>query len=96
MTLKVRDRCGCEITHQTSDPHAITFGWTDLKDNFTNKTTVAPFDLCNLCMKQLVAFLGCEPKRIGLKAPISYPKKKHIKKEIDTTLEEFKNEDCAK
>lgn len=92
MTLKVCDRCGCEITHQTNDPHAIKFGWTDLKGEFTNKTTVAPFDLCNLCMKQLAVFLGCEPKRIGMKEPISYPEKEHIKKEIDETLERVKNE----
>lgn len=92
MTLKVCDRCGCEIKHQTNDPHAIKFGWTELDDKFINKTTVEPFDLCKFCMKQLAVFLGCEPKRIGIKETINDNERALIKKELDETLERIKNE----
>ena len=67
MVLKVCDRCGCEIKPKNNDPGAIKFGWTRYDGDFTNKTGIEPFDLCNVCMKQLVVFLGCEPKRVGVK-----------------------------
>lgn len=51
--------------------------------NFTNKTGIEPFDLCDVCMKQLVVFLGCESKRIGVKETINEQEKAVIKKEQD-------------
>lgn len=91
MILKVCDRCGCEIKPKNNDPGAIKFGWTRYDGDFTNKTGIEPFDLCSVCMKQLVVFLGCEPKRIGVKETINEQKKAVIKKEIDETLEQIKN-----
>mgnify|MGYP003290043198 FL=1 len=90
MVLKVCDRCGCEIKPKNNDPGAIKFGWTRYDGDFTNKTGIEPFDLCSVCMKQLVVFLGCEPKRIGVKDTISEQEKALIKKEIDETLERIK------
>lgn len=90
MVLKVCDRCGCEIKPKNNDPGAIKFGWTMYNNEFTNKQGVEPFDLCNVCMKQLVVFLGCEPKRIGVKDTINEQEKAVFKKEIDKTLERVK------
>lgn len=90
MVLKVCDRCGCEIKPKNNDPGAIKFGWTRYDGDFTNKTGIEPFDLCSVCMKQLVVFLGCEPKRIGVKDTIIEQEKAVIKKEIDETLERVK------
>ena len=81
MVLKVCDRCGCEIKPKNNDPGAIKFGWTRYDGDFTNKTGIEPFDLCNVCMKQLVVFLGCEPKRVGVKETINEQEKAMIKKE---------------
>ena len=81
MVLKVCDRCGCEIKPKNNDPGAIKFGWTRYDGDFTNKTGVEPFDLCNVCMKQLVVFLGCEPKRVGVKETVNKQEKAMIKKE---------------
>lgn len=92
MVLKVCDRCGCEIKPKNNDPGAIKFGWTRYDGDFTNKTGIEPFDLCSVCMKQLVVFLGCEPKRIGVKDTISEQEKALIKKEIDDTLKRIKKE----
>ena len=78
MILKVCDRCGCEIKPKNNDPGAIKFGWTRYDGDFTNKQGVEPFDLCNVCMKQLVVFLGCEPKRVGVKETIN-EQEKHAK-----------------
>lgn len=71
MVLKVCDRCGCELKLKNNDPGAIKFGWTGYDGDFTNKIGIKPFDLCSVCMKQLVVFLGCEPKRIGVKDTIN-------------------------
>lgn len=90
MVLKVCDRCDCEIKPKNNDPGAIKFGWTRYDGDFTNKTGIEPFDLCSVCMKQLVVFLGCEPKRIGVKDTIIEQEKAVIKKEIDETLERVK------
>ena len=90
MVLKVCDRCGCEIKPKNNDPGAIKFGWTTYNNEFTNKTGIEPFDLCSVCMKQLVVFLGCEPKRIGVKETINEQEKAVIKKEIDETLKRVK------
>lgn len=90
MVLKVCDRCSCEIKPKNNDPGAIKFGWTRYDGDFTNKTGIEPFDLCSVCMKQLVVFLGCEPKRIGVKDTIIEQEKAVIKKEIDETLERVK------
>lgn len=90
MVLKVCDRCGCEIKPKNNNPGAIKFGWTAYDGDFTNKTGIEPFDLCDVCMKQLVVFLGCEPKRVGVKETINEQKKAVIKKEIDETLERVK------
>ena len=90
MVLKVCDRCGCEIKPKNNDPGAIKFGWTTYNNEFTNKTGIEPFDLCNVCMKQLMVFLGCEPKRIGVKETINEQEKAVLKKEIDETLERIK------
>ena len=90
MVLKVCDRCGCEIKPKNNDPGAIKFGWTRYDGDFTNKTGIEPFDLCSVCMKQLVVFLGCEPKRIGVKDTINEQEKAVIKKEIDETLARIK------
>ena len=92
MVLKVCDRCGCEIKPKNNDPGAIKFGWTRYDGDFTNKTGVEPFDLCSVCMKQLVVFLGCEPKRVGVKETINEQEKAVIKKEIDKTLTWIKKE----
>ena len=92
MVLKVCDRCGCEIKPKNNDPGAIKFGWTRYDGDFTNKTGIEPFDLCSVCMKQLVVFLGCEPKRIGVKETINEQEKAVIKKEIDETLARIKKE----
>ena len=92
MVLKVCDRCGCEIKPKNNDPGAIKFGWTTYNNEFTNKTGVEPFDLCNVCMKQLVVFLGCEPKRVGVKETINEQEKAVIQKEIDETLERIMKE----
>lgn len=92
MVLKVCDRCGCEIKPKNNDPGAIKFGWTRYDGDFTNKTGIEPFDLCSVCMKQLVVFLGCEPKRIGVKDTIDEQEKAVIKKEIDETLARIKKE----
>lgn len=81
MILKVCDRCGCEIKPKNNDPGAIKFGWTRYDGDFTNKTGVEPFDLCNVCMKQLVVFLGCEPKRVGVKETINEQEKAVLQKE---------------
>lgn len=70
MNLKVCDRCGCEIKPKNNNPGAIQFGWTNYNGNFTEKVYTEPFDLCDTCIQQLVVFLGCEPKRIGVKDPI--------------------------
>lgn len=90
MVLKVCDRCGCEIKPKNNDPGAIKFGWTRYDGDFTNKTGIEPFDLCSVCMKQLVVFLGCEPKRIGVKDTISEQEKAVIQNEINKTLERVK------
>lgn len=90
MVLKVCDRCGCEIKPKNNDPGAIKFGWTRYDGDFTNKTGIEPFDLCSVCMKQLVVFLGCEPKRVGVKETINEQEKAVIKKEINETLERVK------
>ena len=92
MVLKVCDRCGCEIKPKNNDPGAIKFGWTRYDGDFTNKTGVEPFDLCNVCIKQLVVFLGCEPKRIGVKDTINEQEKAVIKNEINKTLERIMKE----
>lgn len=90
MVLKVCDRCGCEIKPKNNDPGAIKFGWTMYNNEFTNKQGVEPFDLCNVCMKQLVVFLGCEPKRIGVKDILADQEREIIKKEINEALEQVK------
>lgn len=90
MVLKVCDRCGCEIKPKNNDPGAIEFGWTRYDGDFTNKIGIEPFDLCNVCMKQLVVFLGCEPKRIGVKDTLADQEREIIKKEINETLERVK------
>lgn len=90
MVLKVCDRCGCEIKPKNNDPGAIKFGWTRYDGDFTNKTGIEPFDLCSVCMKQLVVFLGCEPKRIGVKETINEQEKAVIQNEINETLERVK------
>ncbi len=90
MILKVCDRCGCEIKPKNNDPGAIKFGWTRYDGDFTNKTGIEPFDLCNVCMKQLVVFLGCEPKRVGMKETINEQEKAVIQNEINETLERVK------
>ena len=41
-------------------------------------------------MKQLVVFLGCEPKRIGVKDTINEQEKAVIQNEINKTLEQIK------
>lgn len=92
MILKVCDRCGCEIKPKNNNPGAIKFGWTNYADDFTNKVGVEPFDLCDVCMKQLVVFLGCESKRIGMKDTLADQEKEKIKKEIDETLKRVKKE----
>lgn len=92
MVLKVCDRCGCEIKPKNNDPGAIKFGWTRYDGDFTNKTGIEPFDLCSVCMKQLVVFLGCEPKRIGVKDAINEQEKAVIQNEINKTLEQIKKE----
>lgn len=90
MVLKICDRCGCEIKPKNNDPGAIKFGWTRYDGGFTNKTGIEPFDLCNVCMKQLVVFLGCEPKRIGVKNTINEQEKAVIQNEINKALEQVK------
>lgn len=90
MVLKVCDRCGCEIKPKNNNPGAIKFGWTRYDGDFTNKTGIEPFDLCNVCMKQLVVFLGCEPKRIGVKDTLADQEREIIKNEINETLERVK------
>lgn len=90
MVLKVCDRCGCEIKPKNNDPGAIKFGWTRYDGDFTNKTGIEPFDLCSVCMKQLVVFLGCEPKRIGVKETLADQEREIIKNEINETLERVK------
>ena len=90
MVLKVCDRCGCEIKPKNNDPGAIKFGWTTYNNEFTNKTGIEPFDLCNVCMKQLVVFLGCEPKRVGVKETLADQEREIIKKEINEALERVK------
>lgn len=90
MVLKVCDRCGCEIKPKNNDPGAIKFGWTRYDGDFTNKTGIEPFDLCNVCMKQLVVFLGCEPKRVGMKDTINEQEKAVIQNEINKDLERVK------
>ena len=90
MVLKVCDRCGCEIKPKNNDPGAIKFGWTAYDGDFTNKHGIEPFDLCSVCMKQLVVFLGCEPKRIGVKDTINEQEKAVIQNEINKTLERVK------
>lgn len=90
MILKVCDRCGCEIKPKNNDPGAIKFGWTRYDGDFTNKTGIEPFDLCSVCMKQLVVFLGCEPKRVGVKETINEQEKAVIQNEINKTLERVK------
>lgn len=92
MILKVCDRCGCEIKPKNNDPGAIKFGWTTYNNEFTNKTGIEPFDLCSVCMKQLVVFLGCEPKRVGVKETINEQEKAVIQNEINKTLERIKTE----
>lgn len=92
MILKVCDRCGCEIKPKNNDPGAIKFGWTTYNNEFTNKTGIEPFDLCSVCMKQLVVFLGCEPKRIGVKETINEQEKAVIQNEINKTLERIMKE----
>lgn len=90
MVLKVCDRCGCEIKPKNNDPGAIKFGWTRYDGDFTNKTGIEPFDLCNVCMKQLVVFLGCEPKRVGMKETLADQEREILKNEINETLERVK------
>lgn len=90
MVLKVCDRCGCEIKPKNNDPGAIKFGWTTYNNEFTNKTGIEPFDLCSVCMKQLVVFLGCEPKRVGVKETINEQEKAVIQNEINEALEQVK------
>lgn len=90
MVLKVCDRCGCEIKPKNNDPGAIKFGWTRYNNEFTNKTGIEPFDLCSVCMKQLVVFLGCEPKRVGVKETLADQEREIIKKEINEVLERVK------
>lgn len=90
MVLKVCDRCGCEIKPKNNDPGAIKFGWTRYDGDFTNKTGIEPIDLCDVCMKQLVVFLGCEPKRVGVKETINEQEKAVIQNEINETLERVK------
>lgn len=90
MVLKVCDRCGCEIKPKNNDPGAIKFGWTRYDGDFTNKTGIEPFDLCSVCMKQLVVFLGCEPKRVGVKETLADQEREIIKNEINETLERVK------
>ena len=90
MVLKVCDRCGCEIKPKNNDPGAIKFGWTRYDGDFTNKTGIEPFDLCSVCIKQLVVFLGCEPKRIGVKETINEQEKAMIQNEINETFERVK------
>lgn len=90
MILKVCDRCGCEIKPKSNNPGAIKFGWTAYDGDFTNKHGIEPFDLCDVCMKQLVVFLGCEPKRIGMKDTINEQEKAVIQNEINKTLEQIK------
>ena len=92
MILKVCDRCGCEIKPKNNDPGAIKFGWTTYNNEFTNKTGIEPFDLCSVCMKQLVVFLGCEPKRVGVKETINEQEKAVLQKEINKALEQIKKE----
>lgn len=92
MILKVCDRCGCEIKPKNNDPGAIKFGWTTYNNEFTNKTGIEPFDLCSVCMKQLVVFLGCEPKQVGVKETINEQEKAMIQNEINKTLERIKKE----
>ena len=92
MVLKVCDRCGCEIKPKNNDPGAIKFGWTTYNNEFTNKTGIEPFDLCSVCMKQLVVFLGCEPKRVGVKETINEQEKAVLQKEINKALEQIKKE----
>ena len=92
MVLKVCDRCGCEIKPKNNDPGAIKFGWTRYDGDFTNKTGIEPFDLCSVCMKQLVVFLGCEPKRVGVKETINEQEKAMIQNEINKTLERIMKE----
>ena len=90
MVLKVCDRCGCEIKPKNNDPGAIKFGWTRYDGDFTNKTGIEPFDLCSVCMKHLVVFLGCEPKRVGVKDTINEQEKAVIQNEISKALEQIK------
>lgn len=90
MILKVCDRCGCEIKPKNNDPGAIKFGWTTYNNEFTNKTGIEPFDLCSVCMKQLVVFLGCEPKRIGVKETINEQEKAAIQNEFNKALDSLK------
>ena len=90
MVLKVCDRCGCEIKPKNNDPGAIKLGWTTYNNDFTNKTGIEPCDLCSVCMKQLVVFLGCEPKRVGVKEILADQEREIIKKEINETLERVK------
>lgn len=90
MILKVCDRCGCEIKPKNNNPSAIKFGWVRYSGDFTNKAAVEPFDLCNTCMEHLMIFLGCEPKRIGMKDTLADQEKEIIKKEINETLERVK------
>ena len=90
MILKVCDRCGCEIKPKNNNPGAIKFGWTAYDGDFTNKQGIEPFDLCDVCMKQLVVFLGCEPKRIGMKDTINEQEKAVFQNEINKTLEQIK------
>ena len=92
MILKVCDRCGCEIKPKNNDPGAIKFGWTTYNNEFTKKTGIEPFDLCGVCMKQLVVFLGCEPKRVGVKETFNEQEKAVIQNEINKTLERIKKE----
>lgn len=92
MVLKVCDRCGCEIKPKNNDPGAIKFGWTRYDGDFTNKTGIEPFDLCSVCMKQLVVFLGCEPKRVGVKETINEQEKAVIQNKTNKTLERIMKE----
>ena len=81
MILKICDRCGCEIKPKNNDPSAIKFGWTTYNNGFTYKTGIEPYDLCSVCMKRLAAFIGCEPKRIGVKDTFRNQEREIIKKE---------------
>lgn len=90
MILKVCDRCGCEIKPKNNAPGAIKFGWTTSINGFADKTGIEPFDLCDVCMKQLVVFLGCEPKRIGVKETLADQEREIIQNEINETLERVK------